>query len=73
MTSDKLRWQRDTRGHYLRVVESGWNFLQTQKTFDKQSGASEKNERKHNLDYNEARARPAARSAFTGTASSLIH
>src|SRR2546423_528081 len=24
------------RSHYLGVIESGWNFLQTQKTFDKQ-------------------------------------
>src|SRR5438477_3878157 len=65
--------QLETRRDHFCVIESGWNFLQTEKTFDEQSRAGEKNKREHHLDDNEARARPASGQAFTGTTSSLIH
>src|SRR6266404_3904213 len=65
--------QLETRRDHFCVIESGWNFLQTEKTFDEQSRAGEKNKREHNLDDNEARARPTSGHGFTGPASSLIH
>ena len=74
-----LRWfavtgvrKRDARGHDVRRVESGRNFLQMQKTFHEQSGTGEQDKGKHNLDHNQGGTRAPASRTFARTARSFI-